>query len=197
MLNQAFDDLQTAMDKVAEVLDGWGASRFMARDYEAATEAAARCQRLRDVTAKVVDWRESALGAMTAPVASPVRAKGMQGRSGAAGEGSSGKGRKGLRVTLSDGTVIQEPTTSATFALALKELGLERVARLGLESYGLPLVHRGHSEVYRVKAITTWTIDGYLVVTKMDSLQKKRYLDEAAERLSVKLQVDIPEGSTL
>lgn len=92
-----------------------------------------------------------------------------------------------LSVTMPDGTVIENQRASATFAEAIRAIGLEKVRKLHLAICGVPIVGREKSDKYN----QTDAGDGWLVMTHCDTNTKARCLHRIADKLHVKLKVSV------
>lgn len=149
---------------------------------------------------KVATLRDEARAVLANPTAAPERKNGpaVGGKAGATAEASSIKESrrpiKGLRVTLSNGTVIREKRALETFVRTIQTLGLARVADAGVVCRGLPLVHQGYSDAHRDRGeCSMMEVDGYVVVTHSSTELKKRQLDEISRKLGDYISVQILE----
>ena len=101
---------------------------------------------------------------------------------------SQGRAAKtGLRVTFPDGNVIELDCAAATFALALKKLGLdERVEALKFTECGVPLVSHEKSTEYGQRLV-----EGKYVCTHSNTNRKKETLERVCHRLGVSSKVEV------
>lgn len=93
---------------------------------------------------------------------------------------------KRMKVIFVDGKVIEEPTSSKTFAKSLQKMGLENVKKLGLKAINTDLVSRSASEKCAQEKIGR-----YYIVTHLNANKKKDLLEEAAKQLGLKIQVKV------
>ena len=84
---------------------------------------------------------------------------------------------------------IEERYAADTFALAIKEMGLQKVEALGLSAQGLPLV--GSKRSKRSNKRNQRQIDGKYVCVHSSTDRKKGTLETLANRLGVGLKVEI------
>ena len=104
---------------------------------------------------------------------------------------SQGRAAKtGLRVTFPDGNVIESDCAADTFALALKQLGLERVEALKFTECGLPLVSHEKSTEYGQRCV-----EGKYVCTHSNTNRKKETLERVCHRLGESSKVEITSNS--
>jgi hypothetical protein len=94
--------------------------------------------------------------------------------------------RTGLVVKLPNGMVIKESTAAETFARTIKELGTEKVAKLGKAVNGWPLITPKKHPSY-----TQQKVNGDYVMTHSSTNAKKALLEEIAKDLNVALDVSI------
>ena len=92
----------------------------------------------------------------------------------------------GIRVTMPNGQVIQRPIAADTLADVIETLGLETVRKLNLTIAGVPLVGTSRHMVYMQKERGR-----YFVMTHCDTMQKKKKLEQLADRLGIRLRVDV------
>lgn len=94
--------------------------------------------------------------------------------------------RTGLVVKLPSGHVLKESTAAETFARTIKELGIEKVAKLGKAVNGWPLITPKKHPSY-----TQQKVNGDYVMTHISTSAKKALLEEIAQELNVVLDVSI------
>jgi hypothetical protein len=97
--------------------------------------------------------------------------------------------RTHLRVTLNDGTVIEEHQAALTFATVLCQLGLSRVEALGITVRNLPLVADFKSDEYGQTKM-----DGKYICTHSSTKEKKETLELIGKKLGTPLKVEIIEN---
>lgn len=101
---------------------------------------------------------------------------------------------KKIRVTFGDGTVIEEPKACDTLALAIKKVGVKRVAELGIVGIGSQDILLLDKREAKDKAYRNSQKDmgeGYYLVTKTATEKKVCDLCEIAQRLNVDMKVEI------
>ena len=91
-----------------------------------------------------------------------------------------------LLVKFQDGPVICEAKAADTFALALKEFGLDRVGKLGKLVGGVPLISMRRHETY-----TQYQIGKEYVMTHSNTKSKKEMLEAVANELGLQVSVEI------
>ncbi len=94
--------------------------------------------------------------------------------------------RTKLSVTFSTGKVIRDNKAAKTFALALQEIGLDRVRELGKMPCNVPLIANQPHPTYNQYRIGNW-----YVFTNTDTQTKKKLLEEIAAELGAGIQVEI------
>ncbi len=95
--------------------------------------------------------------------------------------------RQNLRITLSNGRVIQRSTAAAAMVDVIEALGVEQVMDLGLDVYsGVPLVG-----TTKVKKYTQASLGQFLVCTHSSTTDKKKMLDRMGLELRQPLKVDV------
>lgn len=101
-----------------------------------------------------------------------------------------------LKVTFSDGRVVQEEKGADTFAKTIERLNAERVAKLGLQSSGGPLVTRDKEELVNIPCLRRYprsirTIaDGWYVNTHFDNNKRICLLTEISKLLEADLKIE-------
>lgn len=97
--------------------------------------------------------------------------------------------RTGLRVTRSDGSIIQEEKAASTLCQVIKEVGAERVYNLFIPLDGMYLVMKTN---YSNKRSDLHHIgDGYYVNTHSNTMSKKRHLERIFRDLNLSWKVEI------
>jgi len=91
-----------------------------------------------------------------------------------------------LRITLSNGRVIQRPTAVAAMVDAIERFGVENVKALDLHVCGVPLVGTEKSEKY-----SQASLGKFLVCTHTSTIDKKKMLDKIGKKLGQDIQVEI------
>lgn len=94
----------------------------------------------------------------------------------------------GLCVKFPNGKVINEPVSADTFALAIEEIGLERVRLLNMKVCGTDLIASQRHERYGSRHT-----GNYYVFTHTDTKTKKQSLETIARGLSIPVEVSIIE----
>ena len=94
--------------------------------------------------------------------------------------------RTALVVKLPNGHVIKESTAAETFARVLKELGIEKVAKLGKAVNGWPLITPKKHPTY-----TQQKVNSEYIMTHTSTSAKKALLEEIAQELKVELDISI------
>lgn len=94
-----------------------------------------------------------------------------------------------LRVTFPDeNLVIEENSALATFIEAIQHMDLWYVMITGIVLHGTPVVSRKMSEKYPKESTP---INGFFVTHHGDNNTKKKVLEEIAERLEKRIEVEI------
>jgi len=101
---------------------------------------------------------------------------------------SSSKSQKTrLLVTYPDGKKIERRFAYETFLEVVENIGVEKVATIGMKWLGLPLISKQKDDYYNQHEIK----GGWLVVTHSSTGQKKKQLDEISNALNLNLKVEI------
>lgn len=95
-----------------------------------------------------------------------------------------------LLVRFQDGLLICETKAANTFALALKEIGVDRVRQLGLSVNGVPLISMQKHATY-----TQYQLGTAYVMTHSNTKSKKETLETIAKELGVQVSVEIISGA--
>ena len=91
-----------------------------------------------------------------------------------------------LIVTMPDGEIIQHDAIGRTFVSVIEKLGIERVKSLNIERRGCPIISISkHPEFRQIRS------GPYYVLTHQLTPSKKRDLKKIADRLGIKLGVEI------
>lgn len=91
-----------------------------------------------------------------------------------------------IRVNFANGNKIEENYAADTFALALKEIGFNRVEALKISERGLPLVGTEKNEKY-----TQRYLDGKYICVHSSTNEKKDTLELIAKKLGVSIEVEV------
>lgn len=94
-----------------------------------------------------------------------------------------------LRVTFSDGHVIEEQRAKFTFVETIRRIGVMRVRNLGISFCGVPIVSRTLDEKYGNTQVPIE--NGFYIMTHSSTSTKKDLLMRMAKRLGIKLKVEI------
>ncbi len=95
-----------------------------------------------------------------------------------------------LRVTMPDGTKIEETYASVTFGKTIEWIGVEKVRSLNIRDI-IPLVSTSKDSFYH-----QYQAGRYYIMTGISNKRKKYLLEEIAMRLKVRLKVEIIDRST-
>jgi len=91
-----------------------------------------------------------------------------------------------LRVQVNS-KALEYPDAAETFAHAIEEIGLDRLARLGKALSGIALVGTSKATGYQQQ----YAIGGFYVCTHSNTQTKKRLLEEIALELGAPIHVEI------
>lgn len=94
-------------------------------------------------------------------------------------------------VTFPDGVRIGEAKASTTFALAIAAFGPERVAALGLEMAGDPIVTRERTAIKKMPQMVLEISGGWFVKTHSSTYTKMSFLRKIAVALKVDLKFEL------
>lgn len=94
-----------------------------------------------------------------------------------------------LRITLSDGRVIQESQAAETFRQFVIMVGPERVRSLGMTQCKVPLISNTLDSKY--KRAQKPVGNGWYLMTNSNTQTKKRDIERIAKELGIKLRVEI------
>ncbi|MDQ6632792.1 MAG: hypothetical protein M3Y82_13720 [Verrucomicrobiota bacterium] len=171
------DEIQTEADKIAER----GTAAFKTRDYSEA-------QKLGDVGHRLDEFRkkvDTLLSEWQAGIDVTYR---RNFSIKALPESKQTKRRKNtkLRVRFADGPEIEEYFAADTFALAIKELGIDRIEKLGYLDNGEPLISPRMHPTYQHRKFG----DKYLS-THSSTERKKDMIEQIAKQLGRKVTVTV------
>ena len=94
-----------------------------------------------------------------------------------------------LRVTMPDGTVIENDKAKDTFVEVICRIGIERVRPLGLKFCKVPIISNTRDAKYGKAQVP---VDGgWLILTHSSTNDKKKQLDKIAKALKIKMKVEI------
>lgn len=94
-----------------------------------------------------------------------------------------------LRVTMPDGTVIENAKAKDTFVEVICRLGIERVRQLGLKFCKVPIISNTRDAKYGKAQVP---VDGgWLILTHSSTNDKKKQLDKIAKALKIRMKVEI------
>lgn len=94
-----------------------------------------------------------------------------------------------LKITFSDGTVIQERNAAETFVAFVRMIGVERVRSLGLKQCKIPLVSNTIDKKYGDKQKPLG--NGWFLMTNTSTQSKLKDIEFIAEAFNIKVKVDI------
>lgn len=187
-VSTAFQIILEEIDSVVSEVNQQGAAYFRNNDYKNAESSLAAGRKLKAFRLKLEALKEEWIAGLDEPTRRKVQvAPSTVARTIAAGPKAS---KTVLVVKFQDGTVFYESKANETFAKALKKLGLQRVASLGLKVNNFDLVSKQRSENYNQTEI-----DGYLVMTHSSTEAKRDKLLEITEALSTEVTVDVVPGT--
>ncbi|MDE0089393.1 MAG: type I restriction endonuclease [Candidatus Poribacteria bacterium] len=93
---------------------------------------------------------------------------------------------KRIRVTMSDGEVIERKNGLTTFIEVIEKLGIERVKDLNLIRNTIPLISTSKDPAH-----AQHQLGDYYIVKRMSTKNKKRILDRIAKELEIDLEVEL------
>lgn len=102
--------------------------------------------------------------------------------------------KSGLRVTFPDGTVIATPKASTTQARTIERLGPAAVAALGLRMNGEPLLTRTKKDLKKYPESVETLRGGWILSTHSNTQRKADDLKRIADRLGIRLKIEIVPG---
>ena len=101
------------------------------------------------------------------------------------------RGQTILAVTFSDGTRIADAKASETLARAIEKIGASKVAALGIQMAGDPLVTRNRDEIQKMPAMVQEIAMGWFVKTHSNTYTKRQQLERISEALGLSLKVEV------
>ena len=107
------------------------------------------------------------------------------------GEASSRKKGNSMRVIMDDGTIIHHRVVADTFIETVERLGMEDVLKLGMGGDRQPLIKRKDPDDPAGKDRKSNPSGHYSVHTVADTPRKKEFLEQIANRLGRKLEVQL------
>lgn len=175
------DELATVVDEVNEQ----GAQLFKNGKYDEATRLGESGKQLENFREKIDQLRSEWINGLDITVRNRFKIEPVDMQySHTSSSTKSPKTR--LSVTFHNGKIIKENIASKTFALALQEIGLDRVRRLSKILCNVPLISNQKHETYG-----QYRIGNQYIFTNTDTRTKKEVLEEIAAELGVKIQVEI------
>lgn len=178
-VNIAFSLILEEIESAVQELNNDGAQAFQKHDYLRAEHLIKVGTELQDFRTKVRILQEQWLKGFDEPIRERTRVERIV--------SSAHKGpRKGLRVTLPNGKIIQETIAAQTFLRVIEEIGIEKVKSLNLIVNNHPLISYQQSSQYNQHKL-----NGHLVMTHSSTDQKKRTLEDIAHKLNIRIKVDI------
>ena len=99
------------------------------------------------------------------------------------------KPKTGLYVKFEDGTEFSGNIAALTFANTIKKLDFKRVMELGEKIYYLPLI----AKTKQGEKYNATELDGYFIITQMNTLTMRKTLLKIATVLKAKIEVMIVE----
>ena len=93
-----------------------------------------------------------------------------------------------LRVTFSDGIVIEDKKAKITFTKTIQKIGLMRVRNLGIAFCGVPIVSNTLDKKYGKAQVPVE--GGLYVMTHSSTHDKKKQLDKISRELDLGLKVE-------
>lgn len=176
-VNVAFELVDEELNRVLHALNEEGAQAFRNGEHQKVKDLAETGVTLNAFKEKVgallAEWNRGFDRSIRRKVTLPkeFRSKGPRTR---------------LRVSFANGSIIENTSAAESFIASLEKLGLDKVAALGIDMYGLPLVGRVKSEQYNQHLVGS-----YYVLTHSNTEKKKSLLEEIATRLGATIKVQI------
>lgn len=94
-----------------------------------------------------------------------------------------------LKITFTDGTVLQERNAAETFVAFVRKVGVERVRSLGLKQCKIPLVSNTIDKKYGDKQKPLG--NGWFLMTNTSTQSKLKDIESIAEAFHIRIKVDI------
>lgn len=94
-----------------------------------------------------------------------------------------------LRVTLPDGTIIENRFAHETLQEVVMLAGIEKVRVLGIIQCGVPLISNTQDDFYNQKEI----VKGMYLITHSSTGQKRQQIEKISEALNLNLKVEITQ----
>ncbi|MBQ7238836.1 MAG: hypothetical protein IJS20_08595 [Bacteroidales bacterium] len=99
-----------------------------------------------------------------------------------------------LRVTRSDGSVIESETAANTLSQTIKEIGIDKVCALQIQLDGMNLVTKGGNPLYPTSQHEIE--NGYFVNVHSNTISKKRQLERILNAYNPTWKVEIVEPNS-
>ena len=93
----------------------------------------------------------------------------------------------GLVVTFPNGKVINNRYAYETLIEVVQNVGIEKVAALGIKHVGLDFITKTKDDFYNQHELP----GGYLILTHSSTDKKKRQLEEISQKLGLELEVEV------
>lgn len=97
--------------------------------------------------------------------------------------------RTRLRITMSDGSIIEERTAWETLHKFVLRVGVERVRAVGLKANKIPLVSNTVDKKYKIAQKPLG--NGWLLMTCTDTATKRKQILTIAETIGISVKVDV------
>lgn len=177
----AFELIIEELEEVAKDIDSQGSLAFKERRYDAALHLSETGKNLHGFIEKVTGLLDEWQAGIDVNMRQKIHIAKISDKK------TNTKSRKTrLKVRLGNGNEIEEYYAADTFALAIKEMGIDTVEALGLTNRGIPLVGSKRSNEYKQRQI-----DGKYVCVHSSTIEKMETLETIADRLGIKIKVQM------
>ncbi|MEG1726021.1 MAG: hypothetical protein RR313_11560 [Anaerovoracaceae bacterium] len=98
-------------------------------------------------------------------------------------------GKTNLKVSFSDGSVVENRFAKDTLLQVVQKIGIDKVRSVGVIQCGVPLISNTIDSVYGNSQVDV--ADGWYLITHSSTGQKKQQIEKIADALGIDMKVEI------
>jgi len=176
-ITTAFDLIIEEISSISKIVKDQGASAFREGRYKEAQSLAATGERLSLFRNKVEELCEEWHNGFGLETRGKAKKKVVRPRAH----------RSRLKIWI-NGKTFEENVAADSFILALSEIGLDRIEKLGLKVRGIPLIGTQKSDKYIQRPV-----NGRFIMTHSSTQEKKDVLEKISKHFGIEIKVEIVE----
>lgn len=186
-VTSAFEIILSEIQTVIDEVNAQGADFFKASEYAKARTLIDTGKKLHEFNDKLQALKQEWVSGLDEPIRMQVNLE----TSSVTKRIQAGKKKPktGLYVKFEDGTEFSGNIAALTFANTIKKLDFKRVMELGEKIYYLPLI----AKIKQGKKYNATELDGYFIITQMNTPTMRKTLLKIANALKAKIEVKIVE----